>query len=341
MRTLHFLRILGISVLAWSVICLTGAASSYGSLLQRGANPSYWELLGDWGSAHALMVVFSAVLFVALQRWPQSLASPRGIVRTYLLVLILFLPLECLFVSLQQERSWFAIFLELTWTTFTFVTVAGIRIWQMQRAREMDNLTLRLELEQQRLAALRGQLEPHFLFNALNAVSALVRMDDKSATLSAITRLSGLLRYAQSASSRDWVTLAEELQFVRDYLALQSMRYGDRLRVTIEGDSGAVLAADCPPLLLQPLVENALRHDLDCHDGAGDIQLRFSEQGGMLHIHISNSVREVPPNPGMGMGLRNIEARLRMACGGGAGLSTARADGRFVAEINMPMYFAS
>jgi hypothetical protein len=341
MRTLHFLRILGISVLAWSVICLTGAASSYGSLLQRGANPSYWELLGDWGSAHALMVVFSAVLFVALQRWPHSLASPRGIVRTYLLVLVLFLPLECLFVSLQQERSWFAIFLELTWTTFTFVTVAGVRIWQVQRAREMDNLTLRLELEQQRLAALRGQLEPHFLFNALNAVSALVRMDDKSATLSAISRLSGLLRYAQSASSRDWVTLAEELQFVRDYLALQSMRYGNRLRVMIEGDSGAVLAADCPPLLLQPLVENALRHDLDCHDGEGDIQLRFSEQGGMLHIHISNSVREVPPNPGMGMGLRNIEARLRMACGGGAGLSTVRAGGRFVAEINMPMYFAA
>jgi sensor histidine kinase YesM len=338
---LHFLRILRISVLAWGVICLTGAASSYGSLLQRGANPSYWELLGEWAAAHALMVVFSAVLYVVLQRWPQSLASPRWIVRTYLLVLLLFLPLECLFVSLHQDRSWFAIFLELTWTTFTFVTVAGIRIWQVQRARETDNLTLRLELEQQRLAALRGQLEPHFLFNALNAVSALVRMNDTGATLSAISRLSGLLRYAQAASTRDWVTLAEELQFVRDYLALQAMRYGDRLQVAIEGDSGAVLAADCPPLLLQPLVENALRHDLDCHDGVGHILLRFAEQGGMLHIHISNSVCEVAPNPGMGMGLRNIEARLRMACGEGAQLRTARSGGRFVAEINMPMYFAA
>ena len=341
MRTLHFLRILGISILAWSVICLTGAASSYGALLQRGAKPSYPELLGEWIAAHALMVLFSALLYLALERWPQALASARGIVRTYLMVLFLFLPVECLFVSLLQERSLFAIFLELTWTTFTFVTVAGIRIWQLQRAREMDNLTLRLELEQQRLAALRGQLEPHFLFNALNAVSALVRMDDKGATLSAISRLSGLLRYAQAAGSRDWVTLAEELQFVRDYLALQSMRYGERLRVAIEGDNGAVLAADCPPLLLQPLVENALRHDLDCHDGAGDILLRFSEQAGILHIHISNTVRETPPNPGMGLGLRNIEARLRMACGTGAALRTARAGGRFVAEISMPMYFAA
>ena len=341
MRTLQFLRILGVSLLAWSIICATGALSSYGALLQRGDNPSFVELFRDWISGHGLMVVFSAVLYLVLERWPQSLASAHGIVRTYLLVLVLFLPLECLFVSLQQERSWFAIFLELTWTTFTFVTVAGIRIWQIQRARETDNLTLRLELEEQRLAALRGQLEPHFLFNALNAVSALVRMDDKGATLSAISRLSGLLRYAQAASSRDWVTLAEELQFVRDYLALQSMRYGGRLRVSIEGDSGAVLAADCPPLLLQPLVENALRHDLDCHDGESDIALRFSEQGGMLHILISNSVREVAPNPGMGMGLRNIEARLRIACGSGAGLRTGRADGRFVAEINMPMYFAS
>lgn len=341
MRTLQFLRILGASIAIWGVICIIGALSNYGALLQRGANPTYWGLLYEWISAHALMVVFSAVLYLALKRWPQALASPRGIGKAYLLVLLLFLPLEVLYVLLLQDKSLFGIFLELTWTTFTFVTVTGICIWQLQRARETDNLTLRLELEQQRLAALRGQLEPHFLFNALNAVSALVRMDDKGATLSAISRLSGLLRYAQSASAREWVSLADELQFVRDYLALQAMRYGERLHVGIEGDSGAVLAADCPPLLLQPLVENALRHDLDCHDGQGDIQLRFAEQGGMLHIQISNSVRDVPPNPGLGMGLRNIEARLQMACGSGAELRTRRADGRFVAEITMPMYFAS
>ena len=341
MRTLHFLRTLGASLLAWSAICVSGALSSYGALLQRGANPSFTELFVNWISMHGLMVVFSAVFWTALQRWPQALASPRAIGRSYLLVLLLFLPLEYLFVAQLQKMNLSGLFVEWTWTTFTFVTISGIRIWQLQRARETDNLSLRLELEQQRLAALRGQLEPHFLFNALNAVSALVRMDDRGGTLSAISRLSGLLRYAQAASSRDWVTLAEELQFVRDYLALQSMRYGDRLQVAVEGDSGAVLAADCPPLLLQPLVENALRHDLDCHDGTGDIRLRFAEQGGMLHIHVSNSVREVPPNPGMGVGLRNIEARLRMACGNGAELRTARADGRFVAEISMPMYFAA
>jgi two-component system sensor histidine kinase AlgZ len=341
MRTLHFLRIVAASLLAWSAICVSGALSSYGALLQRGANPSFTELFVDWISMHGLMVVFSAVLWTALQRWPQAMATPRTVGRTYLLVLVLFLPLEYLFVSQLHKMNLSGLFVEWTWTTFTFVTISGIRIWQLQRARETDNLSLRLELEQQRLASLRGQLEPHFLFNALNAVSALVRMDDKGATLSAISRLSGLLRYAQAASTRDWVTLAEELQFVRDYLALQSMRYGDRLRVAIEGDSGAVLAADCPPLLLQPLVENALRHDLDCHDGAGDIRLHFSERGGMLHIHVSNSVREVPSNPGMGVGLRNIEARLRMACGNGAELRTKRADGRFVAEINMPMYFAA
>ncbi len=341
MRTLHFLRILGICVLAWSVVCATGALSSYGALLQRGDNPSFVELFRDWISGHGLMVVFSAVLYTVLQRWPQLVASARGIGRSYLAVLLLFLPLEFFFVSQLQKMNIYGVFVEWTWTTFTFVTISGVRIWQLQRARETDNLSLRLELEQQRLAALRGQLEPHFLFNALNAVSALVRMDDKGATLSAISRLSGLLRYAQAASSRDWVTLAEELQFVRDYLALQSMRYGERLSVAIEGDSGTVLAADCPPLLLQPLVENALRHDLDCHDGAGDIRLRFAERGGMLHVHVSNSVREVPPNPGMGLGLRNIEARLRMACGNGAELRTVRADGRFVAEINMPMYFAA
>jgi len=102
-----------------------------------------------------------------------------------------------------------------------------------------------------------------------------------------------------------------------------------------------VLAADCPPLLLQPLVENALRHDLDCHDGPGDIRLQFSQQHGMLHIEVSNAVRDVAPNPGLGQGLHNTAARLRLACGDGASLHAARRDGRFVADIRMPMYSAA
>lgn len=335
------LRIFLASVLAWSAICAIGSLSSYGTLVQEGAPASYSHVLARWIGAHALMMVFSTALYLALLRWPRMLASVRHIGIGYLLVLLLFLPLEIGFVSLQQPIGLFSMFLEFAWTTFTYVTVVGILLWRLQRARERDNLALRLELEQQKLAALRGQLEPHFIFNALNAISALVRMDDKAVALTGISRLSGLLRYAQSASTREWVTLAEELQFVRDYLALQAMRYGARLRVSIEGDQGEVLAADCPPLLLQPLVENALRHDLDCHDGEGDIRLQFAQRNGMLHIRVCNSVREAQANPGLGLGLRNTEARLRMACGDGAALRTERAGGRFTADITMPMYFAA
>ncbi len=316
---------------------MIGALSSYGSALQQGGNPSYPALLGSWLAVHALMMVFTAALYLALQRWPQALARPRSIGVVYLLVLLLFLPLELLFVALQGKFGLFSAFLELAWTTFTYVTVVGLRLWQQQRARERDFLTLQLQLEQQRLAALRGQLEPHFIFNALNAISALVRMDDKALALTGISRLSGLLRYALAASTRDWVALEEELQFVRDYLALQGMRYGTRLQVRFEGDQGAVLAADCPPLLLQPLVENALRHDLDCHDGAGDIHLAFAQQGEQLHIRISNAVREVAPNPGLGLGLRNTAARLRLACGPAASLHTVRENGRFTADIRLPL----
>lgn len=108
------------------------------------------------------------------------------------------------------------------------------------------------------------------MFNALNAISALVRQDDRTLALKGIRQLSDLLRYALVASERASVTLADELQFTRDYLALQRLRYRDRLQVQIEGESGEVLGADCPPLLVVDDEEPGrinLRHALATQPG--------------------------------------------------------------------------
>jgi LytS/YehU family sensor histidine kinase len=164
-----------------------------------------------------------------------------------------------------------------------------------------------------------------------------VRGGDSALALGGITRLSELLRYALAASVRDTVSVADELQFVRDYLDLQGLRYGERLRVSIDGESALLHEADCPPLLLQPLVENALRHDLDCHGGSSDIRLRFERSGDSLLIQVSNPVSGLSsPNPGAGLGLSNTRDRLRIMHPG-ASLHAGPADGRFVAEVRLPL----
>jgi LytS/YehU family sensor histidine kinase len=219
----------------------------------------------------------------------------------------------------------------------TFAVMVAIANWRQSRARHRDTLKLQLALEQQRLLALRAQLEPHFMFNALNAISALVRGGDSALALGGINRLSELLRYALAASVRDTVSVADELQFVRDYLDLQGLRYGERLRVSIDGEGPLLHEADCPPLLLQPLVENALRHDLDCHGGPSDIRLRFERSGDSLLIQVSNPMNGLSsPNPGAGLGLSNTRDRLRIMHPG-ASLQAGPADGRFVAEVRLPL----
>jgi LytS/YehU family sensor histidine kinase len=187
------------------------------------------------------------------------------------------------------------------------------------------------------MLALRAQFEPHFLFNALNAISALVRDGDRTLALGGIGRLSDLLRYALSASVRNTVTVAAELQFVRDYLDLQRLRYGDRLQVRIDGEGRLLHEVECPPLLLQPLIENALRHDLDCHQGPSDIRLVFAQDDETLAIRVANPVSaQASPNPGAGLGLANTRERLKLMHPT-ASLITSVEGGRFVAEVRLPL----
>jgi hypothetical protein len=307
------------------------------------------------------MLLLSTGLSLALARWPEMFDSQHRTWLVYGGLLVSFLPCEWMYVASlllhingggatlgawaaltgMSKAGWFT---EYAWMTGTFLTMVAIGTWRRARSRELawqvaqaDNLNLNLALEQQRMLSLRAQLEPHFIFNALNAISALVRSGDKTVALTGISRLSDLLRYALSASLRDTVTIAEELQFVRDYLALQRLRYGERLHFHIDGDDDIVQRSDCPPLLLQPLIENALRHDLDCHAGPSDIRLSFKRRDDDVVISVSNPASpHLSPNPGMGLGLHNTRARLQLTSAAASLRTELRAD-RFLVEIRMPL----
>jgi two-component system sensor histidine kinase AlgZ len=345
-------------VLVWTVLCAIGALANHADSLQKGNSIGYGLMLARWWGAHALMMIMSCAAYTYFSSRPEVVASARGVMLGYAWAVLAGLPLQLLYTGLHglfkddahvsvanvvqkmTATSGFGMFLEFAWLTFTYVAVVGVCSWRERGLRERawaqaqhDNLQLRFDLEQQRSLALRGQLEPHFLFNALNAISALVRSDDKRVALAGIGNLSDLLRYALQAGESERVALAEECKFVRDYLALQKLRYGDRLQVHIEGDE----QAEVLPLLLQPLIENALRHDLDCHDHPSDIRLAFGGDDERLTIHVSNPCGgERSANPGLGLGLRHTRARLQLAYGAGATLATGVSEGRFLVEISMP-----
>ena len=368
MTILRFIRsCLQIAVpvtLCWAVIGTIGALASYSDVLRRGGDTPYLEFLWYWWQGSLTLVLMTVIGHAGFSRWPQWIARPHNMALAFGFMLLVLFPLELLYqavlqlleanqpvktsmvlAQLQQMPKffWFTDLILMAGTLFTLLFIANtrqkrLREQALQQA-ETDNLKLRLALEQQRMNSLRAQLEPHFLFNALNAIVALMRAADLNTSIKALQRLSELLRYAIAAGQQDWVSVADEVRFIDDYLALQQLRYGTRLQVRLEGNDDSLDTVDCPPLLLQPLVENALRHDLDCHDGSSDILLQFSLDEQNLDATISNPLRcHQPQNPGLGLGLRNISERLQLLYGDQAGFSTGSEHGRFVVRLRLPRY---
>jgi len=186
-----------------------------------------------------------------------------------------------------------------------------------------------------RLQTLRSQLEPHFLFNTLNCISTLI-VEQKSELASAmISRLSDFLRMTLESAEVTEVSVAEELEFVRRYAEIQALRFGDRLNVRIEADP-QVLDAKVPVLILQPLIENAVKHGILPRETGGAIKVRVVGHNGRLRLSVEDpgngGIDEVRP----GLGLANTRSRLSELYGESARLELHRAcSGATVAAIEI------
>ena len=181
-------------------------------------------------------------------------------------------------------------------------------------------------LGEARLQLLRAQLRPHFLFNALNAISELVHEDPNSADRM-IGRLSELLRATLRTADRQTVTLDDELDLVGHYLFIQQARFGDRLAISIEVPDNCRRAM-VPHLILQPLVENAIQHGLAPRAAGGTIQITAAVQGDTLRIIVADDGVGMPAaTPPEGIGLGNTRARLNSIYGDAASLDLAARPG--------------
>ena len=190
---------------------------------------------------------------------------------------------------------------------------------RLARERELQAARLQTELARAQVEALKMQIHPHFLFNTLNAIAGLMREDVESADVM-LAQLSELLRGTLQTEGVQEVPLAEELRLLRSYLAIQQTRYGDRLRIDVDVAAGCD-AGLVPTLILQPLVENAIRHGFSVTPGPGAVGIRVTCAQGTLRIDVTDEGPGPPQPVHEGYGLRNTRSRLRALYGDGASLS--------------------
>ncbi|WP_305806100.1 histidine kinase [Stenotrophomonas sp. YIM B06876] len=208
--------------------------------------------------------------------------------------------------------------------------VAAWTGWRaLRRARDSELARLRAEAQQLTLEhdALRARLNPHFVFNALNNLRALIN-EDPARAREMVTRLSSTLRHALEHNRGEWVTLAEELQVVDDYLAIEAVHYEERLQVQ-QRIEPAALQARLPAMALQLLVENAIKHGIAVTAGGGALTIHIGLRDEQLHIEVGNPVNARSSTSGHGVGLAYLRAQLGMRS---EGMAAGAARGRFTLQ---------
>jgi two-component system, LytTR family, sensor kinase len=219
--------------------------------------------------------------------------------------------------------------------TFLIVYALILTVTYLMDARDRiarqasETARLNEELSRAQLAALRSQLDPHFMYNALNSIAGLVRDQKGDAAVSMIVGLSEFLRRASEDCHRSQVTLAEEVEYLQRYLDIQKARFGERLQVSVEIPA-ELLRAQVPNLLLQPLVENAIKHGIAKRVVGGTVRVAGARLDGNLCLSVYNDgpelLRDWQVTP-TGVGIGNLRTRLQILHGNRSGLQLKPAVG--------------
>lgn len=325
---------------AWTALAVFFSLSSSLTYISQG-RPPIWGLalafsLAQWW----LWAALTPVVFLASRRWPLERGRLLRHVPIHLVI-----GLAAAYGKITAEgyvRLWlfdaqpYVVFSNLALQVLIYwALVAGVHALDQfgrGRARVAD---AEGKLNQAKLQLLRAQLQPHFLFNALNAVSELIHEDADRAD-QMIGRLSDLLRATLDAHDRAEVTLDEEMDLVRCYLAIQEVRLGDRLAASIEVPPDAA-RIHVPHLLLQPLVENAIEHGIGPRASGGVVRLSAGVAAGRLTVSVEDDGVGWTPESREGIGLANTRARLASLYGEAASFTMAgRPGGGTSATVVLP-----
>ena len=219
-----------------------------------------------------------------------------------------------------------------TWTALYF----ALHEFRLRRIRELHSLRMEVVAQQAQLRGLRAQLNTHFLFNCLNGLREMIGEDPGRAQV-IVEQLAALLRYSLQPNQAELVSFAEEIRAVQDYLALETMRFEERL--TVEWDlAPETYSVKVPPMLLQTLVENALKHGIAPSPQGGTVAIITRMEGSQMHLEVMNSGSISDQRSHSGLGLRNVRERLNLLYGESAGLELdGFENGQVRATVNIPL----
>jgi two-component system, LytTR family, sensor kinase len=332
MSTLRSPRFWIATVAGCTLLALTESTALHLDAVRTGRDSRFGLLLLERLLADSVWILMSAVVFGAMDRAAAAGLRGREVAWRFVLLGVALLPVYATsdaiaYVAVQPgdvgtigERLKRTAGTSVLWDIFLYILLTtgcyALFLHERTRRHERESADLKTRLAQAELELLRAQLEPHFLFNALNTISGLVRTRQDDLATSALAELSQLLRYVIEASRQERVPLAWELQFVASYLRLQQIRYGSRLQFAIH-ESVAAKGCDVPPLLLQPLIENAVVHGTARTTDPTRIELRVDVDDSRLLVEIQNSVDEQDANApdSTRVGLRNTRERLQRIYG--------------------------
>ena len=354
-------RFLLVTVLGWTVYVLVAAAATFADRADEAPFGDWLDIVRIYSIGTWPWVLITTAVFLWVPRYLSGghhyLKNIMNTAAFSAAVAVFYIPLAGtlnritdgaaianVLVSIRSVSAfaWF-------WDTTLFLVLLGIAYaWsyynryaiENRRAAELAvrNERLGAELTRLELDLLRAQLEPHFLFNALNSISALIRASKTDAATDALAGLSDLLRYAIEAGQKNTVPLAEEAAVAEEYLRLQKLRFGERLVYSIElGEDTSDIRV--PPMLLQPLLENAVQHGLRESLEPANIRLKTDCKDGALHILVENTIAPTfreNSSGGFGVGLANIERRLACLYPNRHTFETNVDGERFVAIVSLP-----
>ena len=231
----------------------------------------------------------------------------------------------------------------LDWSLMTYAAVVGLSYalgyYRESQARALKEAHLETSLMEARLKTLEAELHPHFLFNTLHAISTLVHTDPESADRM-ISRLSDLLRLTFDRSGAAGVPLKEELEFLQKYLEIEQIRFQDRLSVKFDIDP-ETLDTDVPRMILQPLVENAIKHGIGPRSGQGLVQISARKQDDKIWIEVRDNGVGLSRNARVrftnGVGLSNTRARLECLYGAEQRLDFAEGESGLSVQMLIPV----
>ena len=322
-----------IAFVVWTIIGLSFASRSYFTYYREGIVVPWYEVFSGFLVDFYLWGLVSPLIFRLARRFPIERGHLARRISLHLIFCAIFIlavntisiPAYWYFGFPNQQRypTMGVMFKDLILSPFmlhqgllvywgTLIAAHAFEYYRQLQAGKTRAAELASQLAEARLAALKMQIHPHFLFNTLNSIAALLHKDVEAADRM-IARLSDFLRITLKSSQTTFVTLEEELEFLKAYLEIEKIRFQKRLIVEIQ-ISPDILDAHVPNLILQPLIENAVRHGVARQTSVGLLRIHASRDADRVHIRIEDN------GPGL-----NGNGNRRGKSGGGVGLSNTRA----------------